>query len=355
MLQQSCPACLASSMRGAPRAPQENNFKAVLESIRDLMNEETVMPAWLHDIFLGYGDPAAARYTNLPDTLGTIDFKDTFLDAAHLRASFPGHAVEFARAPAAPGGAQANGSAHMDVDGEAEEPRPPFRVTFARAPAAAAPAAAPKTGKRKVAVVFRRARRPTACACTSPLEGLCSHTVVRWTGRPGGRRRRPGGAARRAAQAAGGAVPAARPGALPAGQAAGEHRALHACAGAPPALSLMRCGWSPLAAAGARLAADQAMRLGEHAALALHADVTGLHGSSGDTALGGQVEAIRAGVQPGLTMVVGPPGTGKTDTAVQVMHVLYHNCPGQRTLLITHSNQARALARGACTRTPPGC
>ena len=22
------------------------------------------------------------------------------------------------------------------------------------------------------------------------------------------------------------------------------------------------------------------------------------------------------------------------------MHVLYHNCPGQRTLLITHSNQA---------------
>lgn len=39
-------------------------------------------------------------------------------------------------------------------------------------------------------------------------------------------------------------------------------------------------------------------------------------------------------------MVVGPPGTGKTDTAVQIMHVLYHNCPGQRTLLITHSNQA---------------
>ena len=39
-------------------------------------------------------------------------------------------------------------------------------------------------------------------------------------------------------------------------------------------------------------------------------------------------------------MVVGPPGTGKTDTAVQILNVLYHNCPGQRTLLITHSNQA---------------
>ena len=52
-----------------------------------------------------------------------------------------------------------------------------------------------------------------------------------------------------------------------------------------------------------------------------------------------QVEAIKAGTQPGLTMVVGPPGTGKTDTAVQIMHVLYHNCPAQRTLLIAHSNQ----------------
>ncbi len=36
----------------------------------------------------------------------------------------------------------------------------------------------------------------------------------------------------------------------------------------------------------------------------------------------------------------GCAGTGKTDTAVQIMHVLYHNCPEQRTLLITHSNQA---------------
>jgi len=55
----------------------------------------------------------------------------------------------------------------------------------------------------------------------------------------------------------------------------------------------------------------------------------------------GQVGAIMSGVQQGLTMVVGPPGTGKTDTAVQIMHVLYHNQPEQRTLLITHSNQVR--------------
>ena len=53
-----------------------------------------------------------------------------------------------------------------------------------------------------------------------------------------------------------------------------------------------------------------------------------------------QVEAIRSGVSHGLTMVVGPPGTGKTDVAVQIISNLYHNFPEQRTLIVTHSNQA---------------
>ena len=51
--------------QAAPRTlfwPQENNFKAVLESIRDLMNEETIIPEWLTNIFLGYGDPAGVPY-----------------------------------------------------------------------------------------------------------------------------------------------------------------------------------------------------------------------------------------------------------------------------------------------------
>ncbi len=29
------------------------------------MNTECVVPDWIHDIFLGYGDPAAAHYTRL--------------------------------------------------------------------------------------------------------------------------------------------------------------------------------------------------------------------------------------------------------------------------------------------------
>lgn len=54
-----------------------------------------------------------------------------------------------------------------------------------------------------------------------------------------------------------------------------------------------------------------------------------------------QVEAVRAGTNYGLTMVVGPPGTGKTDVAVQIISNLYHNFPDQRTLIVTHSNQVR--------------
>ena len=34
-------------------------------------------------------------------------------------------------------------------------------------------------------------------------------------------------------------------------------------------------------------------------------------------------------MQPGLTLVVGPPGTGKTDVAVQIISNLYHNFPEQ--------------------------
>ncbi|KAI9683087.1 MAG: hypothetical protein M1829_005878 [Trizodia sp. TS-e1964] len=53
-----------------------------------------------------------------------------------------------------------------------------------------------------------------------------------------------------------------------------------------------------------------------------------------------QIEAILSGAQPGLTVIAGPPGTGKTDVATQIISNLYHNFPKQRILLIAHSNQA---------------
>ena len=41
-------------------------MQAVLETIRDMMNTTCVVPAWIHDIFLGYGDPSEAHYSKIP-------------------------------------------------------------------------------------------------------------------------------------------------------------------------------------------------------------------------------------------------------------------------------------------------
>jgi len=53
-----------------------------------------------------------------------------------------------------------------------------------------------------------------------------------------------------------------------------------------------------------------------------------------------QVEAILHGMKQGLSLVVGPPGTGKTDVAVQLISNLYHSFPEERILIVTHSNHA---------------
>lgn len=236
------------------REAKENNFKAILESIRDLMNEDATVPAWLHDIFLGYGNPAAARWTSMPadEQLRTVDFKDTFLDAQHLRDCFPSHQVRF-----------------VTPDGEEDgEPRPPFRITLPP-PAPAASQAGAKSKKAKAA----------------------------------------------------GAKEKQRNGAHPDGAPASS-----APADAPDAAAAVE--QRPLILAEAYTPPDPGPYPQDQPK------------QNSVRFTGVQVEAITAGAQPGLTMVVGPPGTGKTDTAVQIAHVLYHNCPSQRTLLITHSNQA---------------
>jgi len=53
-----------------------------------------------------------------------------------------------------------------------------------------------------------------------------------------------------------------------------------------------------------------------------------------------QVGAIRSGMERGLTLIVGPPGTGKTDVAVQILANLYKSYPDQKVLIVTHSNYA---------------
>ncbi|XP_045453071.1 RNA helicase aquarius [Melitaea cinxia] len=197
------------------RKPKENNFKAVLETIRELMNTECVVPDWLHDIVLGYGDPGQAHYTRMPNEIPTLDFNDTFLDVEHLRNSFPGHEIQV----------------------ETDDPRKlvrPFKVTFENVERKQklGDKAMDEDDKKKAIVIKPHVQ---------PKRGPYLYNE-------------------------------------------------------PKKNNIM---FTPT-----------------------------------------QVEAIRSGMQPGLTLVVGPPGTGKTDVAVQIISNLYHNFPWERTLVVTHSNQA---------------
>eukprot|EP00741_Cyanophora_paradoxa_P007305 tig00001098_g7066.t1 len=184
------------------RNPKENNFKAVLETIRDLCNAPFVVPEWLHDVFLGYGDPAAAAYYNMPNPVKTFDFQDTFVSPEHLVSCFPDQKVKFSTEDKA-------------------LLRPPFRVTF------------PDKEAKDQPIV--------AEPYLPPDPGPYPQDIPRQNKVP----------------------------------------------------------FTPV-----------------------------------------QLEAIKSGMSHGLTMVVGPPGTGKTDVAVQIISNIYHNFPDQRTLIVTHSNNA---------------
>ncbi|XP_004347836.2 aquarius [Capsaspora owczarzaki ATCC 30864] len=226
------------------RKPEENNFKAVLDTIRSLMNTRTVIPDWLHDVFLGYGDPRSAFYAAMPERqLRTVNFNDTFLTPAHVVSSFPQYHVKF-------------------VDGEGAELahsacRAPFKLTFPD----------PATD-------------PTLRATNAASQG--------------------------------GEDDAANP----AGSSTNAMATASATA-TPPSLLV-----TPFT----------------HVNRGPYPRDIPKKNAVPFTPV--QVEAIRAGVQPGLTLVVGPPGTGKTDVAVQIVSNWYHNFPDQRILLVTHSNQA---------------
>lgn len=191
------------------RKPKENNFKAVLETIRELMNTECVVPDWLHDIILGYGDPGSAKYTRMDNEIPKMDFNDTFLNIEHLKKSFPDYT--------------------LNIINNNNNNKPPFKLTFE------------DVYHKNNNDNYEKKNIITVESHVLPSRGPYKSNKLKNNQIP----------------------------------------------------------FTPT-----------------------------------------QVEAIRSGMQPGLTLVVGPPGTGKTDVAVQIISNLYHNFPNQRTLIVTHSNQA---------------
>ncbi|KAK4619880.1 RNA helicase aquarius [Fulvia fulva] len=207
------------------RRARENNFRPVLESIKQLAVSDAPVPSWLQEVFLGYGDPQSATYKRLPNRLNSVDYRDTFLDWQHLIESLAGKTLE------------------PDPKFDTVFP-PPYVLESTGTQPAPAP---PKKNKK------RKHDQPDG---PEPAPSAETYRVSTYK---------------------------------------------------PPSL-----GPYP----------------------------TDVHKLNGVRFTPIQVEAITSGTQPGLTMIVGPPGTGKTDVATQIINNIYHNFPQQRTLLIAHSNQA---------------
>ncbi|CEL02399.1 Putative DEAD helicases superfamily protein (Aquarius) [Aspergillus calidoustus] len=203
----------------ARRRGRENNFKSILETMQRLIVSDITLPPWIQDIFLGYGDPTGARYTELPNRLKSVDLRDTFLDWQHLIESFPGLTIE------------PSGDATSSF-------QPPYALEYVE-DATQLPTSGTKKRRREQSSDGQRTLRVSTYKPPNPGPYLVDS----------------------------------------------------------PKLNTVR--FTPA-----------------------------------------QIDAIASGTQPGLTVIVGPPGTGKTDVATQIINNIYHNFPNERTLLVAHSNQA---------------
>lgn len=222
------------------RKGRENNFKRILESIKDLTLSDVPVPSWLQEVFLGYGNPSGASYTQLENRLRKLDFRDTFLDWQHLLESLP-NKVEKSLLDLGPYVHLIAKQVVKQDEIHPESSGPPFVLDIDSA--MPPPTLNSSKKRRRDEKDITEPAMPSVKVSTykQPNNGPYLADVPR----------------------------------------------------------LNRIRFTPA-----------------------------------------QVEAIISGTQPGLTVIVGPPGTGKTDVATQIINNIYHDFPMQRTLMIAHSNQA---------------
>jgi len=249
------------------RDPKTNNFRSVLEAIRDALNvsagapllpssslnfgpassgsgsglsSTNLLPDWLSDNLLGYGDPKAVNYRSLPSQqqVDSADWGGVFLSPTHLRSCFPkAQVIRFMKnAGTGPGGFGQEIDLGKNAAEAAAAAPPPYRLRFLQS------SSSPSTAKK-----------------SKSNTGICDGEIVL-------------------------AYPY-----------------------------------------------DNTREGGVHTP----GNVSGTVPFTPT-----QVEALRSSLNKGLTLVVGPPGTGKTDTACAAISLLLKNFPSSRILLVTHSNAA---------------
>lgn len=279
------------------RDPRKNNFKAILHAVREALNftastvplssgasaapsgavasslltslssstvvstsgKQTsgvphILPPWLLNLLLGFGDPRKVHYRSLPELerVDVADFHSIFTSAQHVLDSFPNAGEIVFRLQGS------NESLSSD------DPRlqPPFLLTFESTPSLEGADAESK--KRKVGV---------------ESQGVSGTRII------------PGGDVSERIVVTPIAPVTDRFGHIP--------TLVKKDAGTDTESSSVKIEYTPA-----------------------------------------QVEVIRSGLNKGLTVVVGPPGTGKTDTAVALIASIYKNFPSARILLTAHSNAA---------------
>lgn len=238
------------------RSSKENNFKAILETIRQLMNSKFVVPRWLSDVFLGYGDPTAS--TNI-EPAKTIDYVDTFLSVDHAKESFPGKDVQIVGE-----GADSASDAKSGKDNNGKK----------------SSSASKKKGS---------AAKKSSSAMDEDLkeEEISGENETDLTAQ------------------------------RDLFKASFEDEDV-------VKIEVYRKYDENSLESSSRMSAGEKTKIKRNP---IKFTPT-------------QVEAISSAMNKGLTMVVGPPGTGKTDVAVQIVNNWYHNFKNERTLLVTHSNNA---------------
>ncbi|GIX64046.1 intron-binding protein aquarius [Babesia caballi] len=271
------------------RHARVNNFKAVLGSLRHMINRTTPLPAWLSDLFLGFGDPNRCQYPSMEPSEWQLNFLDTWQNIGHFSETADGFLVKVA---------VINGCVDDWATHQISESSLYVRSIEN------------DVGSGADAVTLA-SRIASECASWGSLasQGLCVDVASL--------------------------------------KSVGTNRYMFTTAEGHLMVEVDANMLDEFIKNGTMTHSRRSdLRVSPKVAVLVPrfkvpspvdavAEV-----KSKIVFTPAQVESIRSGVSNGLTVIVGPPGTGKTDCVCQIVGILFRNMPQERTVVCTHSNYA---------------